>query len=288
MASNGEEEIKLQLEDLNKREWFFQDVSRDQIELILKQSKDNTFLVTNGAFDGEFVLYMNVGNHSSDPGLAVVKVTLCMKKQENGAIYYFKDQEEEFTSPVEAIETFTSLSEFHPNPVVRSHVTQRQESIQSQTSNDVDLPPDYAASATFPGVTQQLPEIKSKVDIKKGEDADDEIAPRDILGYQDYTHNAASDTRSLHRWSTHLHYHQDLHCCHPRNTWHCCCHRGYKQRFYSAGSYSREWYDIRGVGPCRGICLLLFYCVALVFCACWMPCLGVCLCILCAAQEDDD
>jgi hypothetical protein len=136
--------------------WFFQDVSRDQIELILKQSKDNTFLVTNGAFDGEFVLYMNVGNHSSDPGLAVVKVTLCMKKQENGAIYYFKDQEEEFTSPVEAIETFTSLSEFHPNPVVRSHVTQRQESIQSQTSNDVDLPPDYAASATFPVILMCL------------------------------------------------------------------------------------------------------------------------------------
>ena len=51
---------------------------------------------------------------------------------------------------VEAVVSFVNCSEFDLVPAIASHVTLRQESIQSQGSNEVDLPPNYTAAAHFP------------------------------------------------------------------------------------------------------------------------------------------
>ena len=94
------------------------------------------------------------------------------------------------------------------------------------------------------------------------------------------------NTRPLERWSTHVHYYRDLHCCHPKNTWHFCCHRGY----HSYGS-RRKWYSIQGSGICRALCMLLFYCLVVVCCPFIWPCCLIYLCYIClllCTYDDDD
>ena len=74
-------------------------------------------------------------------------------------------------------------------------------------------------------------------------------------------------------WRDHLHCYQQLHCCHPKNLCHFCCHRGY----YSFG-LPREYWSIAGSGPLRVVAVLLMYFL------CW-PC---CLVLLCKAILTDE
>ena len=82
--------------------------------------------------------------------------------------------------------------------------------------------------------------------------------------------------RGRYTWRSHLHFYRELHCCHPKNVCHCCCHRGY----YRYGG-ERSATSIIGSGPLRAVCLLLMYCW------CW-PCIVVLLLLICLSYNIDD
>jgi hypothetical protein len=65
-------EREKQLSLLTAKAWFFLDISYDQIELILKQREENAFVVTNGAFDTQYVIYMSIQSLTDE--LQLVKI----------------------------------------------------------------------------------------------------------------------------------------------------------------------------------------------------------------------
>jgi hypothetical protein len=143
--------------------WFFLDISYDQIELILKQREENAFVVTNGAFDTQYVIYMSIQSLTDE--LQLVKIDQIFQ---DGAFKYIAEgNSDAHSSVVEAVERFASSSEFNLVPAVHSH---RQESMRSQASCDMDKPPAYTAAATYPSMVQSLPIVTTKVDTLRGED----------------------------------------------------------------------------------------------------------------------
>ena len=60
---------------------------------------------------------------------------------------------------------------------------------------------------------------------------------------------------------------RDKNCCHPKNIWHCCCHR---ETYWSSAELNtdRSWYDCRGTGFLRCLLLTLMW-------SCVWPCVGI-------------
>jgi hypothetical protein len=263
-VTEREEQISL----LKSKEWFFPDVSYDQIEVVLKQREGNAFLVTNGAFDDQFLLYTRVKTDSKKrrSPYTLKQDSILQKRTRNSFLYYIEGKNERtYDSVVEAIEAHVTSLDVCIAPAVEQSIGAVESSI---STHDNLAPPEYTTAANYPGAVHPLPSVKAKVNIKKGEDADSQQAPFDHV----------QDRSS---WVTHLHYYRELHWCHPKNTCHCCFHRGYDEF-----DMERELYDCRGTGPCCCFCLTLMYCLLCLFCCpCLFVVLGICCAVACADES---
>jgi hypothetical protein len=240
--------------------WFFLDISYDQIELILKQREENAFVVTNGAFDTQYVIYMSIQSLTDE--LQLVKIDQIFQ---DGAFKYIAEgNSDAHSSVVEAVERFASSSEFNLVPAVHSH---RQESMRSQASCDMDKPPAYTAAATYPSMVQSLPIVTTKVDTLRGEDADQFEAPEPTMEEGGTRTPRRGAFRNRNRTPTAQPPVPERRgsgdCC--EKTWNYCCH--------GKDQYS-SWFDFRGTGPCRCILVFLFWVLVFVFC-CPCACLFV-------------
>ena len=92
------------------------------------------------------------------------------------------------------------------------------------------------------------------------------VSPNGSLEYHHY------DSYQSHGWggrdnvdappymyNPHWYRYRDKSCCHPKNAWHCCCHRDTYWDGLSEVNSERAWYNCRGTG--FGRCLLILMCL---------------------------
>ncbi len=89
--------------------------------------------------------------------------------------------------------------------------------------------------------------------------------------------------------SPHWYRYQDKSCCHPKNVWHCCCHRDTYWNGRREVNSSRGWYNCRGTGFCRCLLLILMWLLVWPFVLVGLCCFGCFwLCYMCCVGFDDD
>ena len=97
-----------------------------------------------------------------------------------------------------------------------------------------------------------------------------------------------ADTPPGYMNNPHWYRYRDKSCCHPKNTWHCCCHRDTVWNGRREVN-SHSWYDCRGTGFCRCLLLILMWLFGWPFALVGL-CIYFCFCLyfVCCLMDDDD
>ncbi|XP_019849237.1 PREDICTED: uncharacterized protein LOC109580472 [Amphimedon queenslandica] len=284
MADQKEEE-ESENDLLRKQGWYLGEFSTEGAKDLLQNCTENNVFIVHKTPSDQYYLSARFSKENE------TIEHLQIRKNESNQ-YQLDGQLESFTSIVDAVNSFTLARDTVLTPALG-----KKQQLEFQFST-ASLPPAYdEANRVLGPDIAPLPKIDSITPAVPVEAKEGRISPtgsfNGIRRYSDddsYYYGGRRNRSSTPEYMNNPHWwrYKNKCICHPKNVYHCCCHRktywtGYRE------ATSGKWYDCRGTGFLRCWLLVLMWCLV------W-PCVGIgccvagciLLCIFCCCYEDDD
>ncbi|XP_065898543.1 uncharacterized protein [Dysidea avara] len=254
---------------VEKQRWFFSLISASQAETILSQESTggriSRFVVSNIPPSKDYRLSVRRAGRKSLPN-DVEHITISYNAEDQT---YGIDEQNRYQSVVEVVRNYVVSQDFPLKPLSGSLEISSESSgtrpmlmsLTSIESSQMEEPPAYTTAVQYPTDKRPLPQIKTRLDPNKAQEAKLEGSFRD----SSTSGGGGGGGRNMFQWN-----HRHRRCCFLN------CD--------SAWDKGDEFYSIRGAGWLRQICLIFLLLFFIGVCGCWCGCCITC-CYLCAKSS---